>query len=188
MTPADFLPGNQIFRENPRPDSTVRIRGRWHKRHLGQRRHAAGWGKVGRHLPFRKARSQIIGRIMRPPPEPAAPASPPTPAKPSQKRFHASVIHWRDLGERYYVLIGRACVTGRSEGRIGKLVETFPNGVQDMVKSAAIGVVSLLLSSALAFAYVNPDGSITPSITDSYLWINFAILGLPAIWIPIVYG
>ncbi|BBF94694.1 hypothetical protein [Blastochloris tepida] len=57
-----------------------------------------------------------------------------------------------------------------------------------MIKSAAIGAASLLLTSTLALAYVNPDGTITPSITDSYLWINFAILGLPAIWSAILYS
>jgi hypothetical protein len=57
-----------------------------------------------------------------------------------------------------------------------------------MKKAAAIGVASLLLTSTIASAYVNSDGSLTPSITDPYLWINFTILGLPAIWIAFVYN
>lgn len=57
-----------------------------------------------------------------------------------------------------------------------------------MKKAAAIGAATLLLTSTIASAYVNPDGSITPSITDSYLWINFTILGLPAIWAAILYS
>jgi hypothetical protein len=57
-----------------------------------------------------------------------------------------------------------------------------------MKTAAAIGAASLLLTSTMASAYVNPDGSITPSITDPYLWINFTILGLPAIWIAFVYN
>jgi hypothetical protein len=57
-----------------------------------------------------------------------------------------------------------------------------------MKTAAAIGAASLLLTSTIASAYVNPDGSLTPSITDPYLWINFTILGLPAIWIAFVYN
>ena len=57
-----------------------------------------------------------------------------------------------------------------------------------MKKAAAIGVASLLFSSTLALAYVNSDGSLTPSVTDPYLWINFTILGLPALWIAFAYN
>ncbi|ALK10744.1 hypothetical protein [Blastochloris viridis] len=57
-----------------------------------------------------------------------------------------------------------------------------------MKKASAIGAASLVLTSTIALAYVNQDGSITPSITDPYLWINFTILGLPAIWIAFVYN
>jgi hypothetical protein len=60
--------------------------------------------------------------------------------------------------------------------------------VRPVKKAVAIGISSLLITSTIASAYVNPDGSITPSVTDPYLWINFTILGLPAAWIAFVYN
>ncbi|BBF93213.1 hypothetical protein [Blastochloris tepida] len=56
-----------------------------------------------------------------------------------------------------------------------------------MKLSAVIGALSVVLTSTLASAYFAADGSVVPSITDANLWVPLGILGIPTIWIALLY-
>ena len=56
-----------------------------------------------------------------------------------------------------------------------------------MKLSAVIGALSVVLTSTLASAYFAADGSVVPSITDANLWVPLGILGIPTIWIAMLY-
>ncbi|NJL50579.1 MAG: hypothetical protein HC909_02555 [Blastochloris sp.] len=56
-----------------------------------------------------------------------------------------------------------------------------------MKLSAVLGALSVVLSSTLASAYFAADGSVVPSISDWNLWVPLGILGIPTIWIALIY-
>ncbi|WP_170263480.1 hypothetical protein [Blastochloris sulfoviridis] len=56
-----------------------------------------------------------------------------------------------------------------------------------MKLSAVIGALSVVLTSTLASAYFAADGAVVPSITDWNLWVPLGILGMPTIWIALLY-
>ncbi|NJL07940.1 MAG: hypothetical protein HC834_00335 [Rhodospirillales bacterium] len=55
-----------------------------------------------------------------------------------------------------------------------------------MKLSAVIGALSVVLTSTLASAAI-VDGTAVPSITDANLWVPLGILGIPTIWIALLY-
>jgi hypothetical protein len=56
-----------------------------------------------------------------------------------------------------------------------------------MKRSAILGALAVVLSSTLASAYFAADGMVVPSIRDWNLWVPLGILGIPTIWIALIY-
>ncbi|WP_170263478.1 hypothetical protein [Blastochloris sulfoviridis] len=55
-----------------------------------------------------------------------------------------------------------------------------------MKLSFVIGALSAILASTAASAAI-VNGTAVPSITDANLWVPLGILGIPTIWIALLY-